>query len=301
MYPPKRPMSLLLAFALLAGGLAAQDKNATKAEDSKFIEKIQLRSEIFNNTRTIRVLLPPGYHEPQNRGRKYPVLYLTDGVMVFHAFDIEAKTHELISSKAIKPIIIVGIDNGGSTDKSTNPDIDRAFEFLPYPDVGFAPELAYKADPASPAGMKYPDFLGEVRSLVNSKYRTQTDAASTGIGGFSYGGVAALWAAMNYPDTYGRLMLESTPLWIGEDLRLMKDVGKVGKWPSQVYLGLGSAENPNAVVNDKGRILHDQLVTYLKASKSKPQVTFRVAEGAKHQPSFWAKRFPDALKILFGE
>jgi predicted alpha/beta superfamily hydrolase len=221
--------------------------------------------------------------------------------MVFHAFDIEKVTHELINTKAIEPLIIVGIDNGGSTDKTTNPVTDRAYEFLPYPDVGFAPELVYKADPPAPAGIKYPEFLGEVRSLVAAKYRVKSGPANTAIGGFSYGGVAALYAAMNHPGIYGRLLLESTPLWIGEDLRLIDDAGKVKKWPSRIYIGLGSVESPEAAVNDKGRALHDQLMKYLTSSGSKPKVTLRVEDGAKHEPRFWAQRFPDALKVLFGE
>ena len=294
-------LRLLLLLPMVATGLSAQEKVEPVAETSKFVEKIQLRSKVFGNTRTIRVLLPPGYHETQNRYRRYPVVYLNDGVMVFHAFEIEKQTHELIDSKTIKPIIFVGIDNGGSTDKAKNPDTDRAYEFLPYPDVGFAPDLIYEPDPPNPAGMKYPQFLDEVRALVDAKYRTKTGPENTGVGGFSYGGVAALYAAMHHPDIYGMLLLESTPLWIGEDLRLLAEAEKVQRWPRKIYIGLGSNESPEAKVNNKGRELHEQLVKYLAASKSKPKVTFRIADGAKHQPKFWAQRFPDALRFLFGE
>src|SRR5512136_1615537 len=45
----------------------------------------RLRSRIFGNTRTIRVLVPPGYDAPENRGRRYPVLYLLDGQNLFDA------------------------------------------------------------------------------------------------------------------------------------------------------------------------------------------------------------------------
>jgi hypothetical protein len=36
-------------------------------------------SKIFNNTRSIRVLLPPGYDAAANRSERYPVLYMLDG------------------------------------------------------------------------------------------------------------------------------------------------------------------------------------------------------------------------------
>src|SRR5688500_18052475 len=45
----------------------------------------QLASNIFNNTRSIRVLLPPGYDAAENRGKRYPVLYMLDGQNVFDA------------------------------------------------------------------------------------------------------------------------------------------------------------------------------------------------------------------------
>src|SRR5688500_12367980 len=42
-------------------------------------------SEVFGNTRKLRVLLPPGYSQRVNRHRRYPVLYLNDGQNLFNA------------------------------------------------------------------------------------------------------------------------------------------------------------------------------------------------------------------------
>lgn len=124
----------------------------TKLNDkaSANIETQQITSKVFNNTRTIRVLLPPGYRDSQNKEKSYPVLYLNDGIMVFHGFNIEETVHNLIKTGAIQPLLIVGIDNGGSTDKTKNAPIDRANEFLPYPDVGFSPDRLYQPDPPNP-------------------------------------------------------------------------------------------------------------------------------------------------------
>lgn len=54
-----------------------------------------LRSTIFGNERTIRVLLPPGYDDKANAQRRYPVLYLLDGQNVFDACLSDVSHHEL--------------------------------------------------------------------------------------------------------------------------------------------------------------------------------------------------------------
>ena len=43
----------------------------------------KFRSRIFRNSRFLRVWLPPQYDEPENAGKRYPVLYLNDGQNLF--------------------------------------------------------------------------------------------------------------------------------------------------------------------------------------------------------------------------
>ena len=45
----------------------------------------EFRSRIFRNSRFLRVWLPPGYDDPANAARHYPVLYLNDGQNLFEA------------------------------------------------------------------------------------------------------------------------------------------------------------------------------------------------------------------------
>jgi predicted alpha/beta superfamily hydrolase len=264
------------------------------------IETQTLTSKVFNNTRTIRVLLPPGYHDEKNRRKSYPVLYLNDGTMVFRALKIEETVHRLINTGVISPLIVVGIDNGGSTDKTKNAASDRTNEFLPYPDVGFPPDNLYEPDPPNPVGKMYPDFVAEVMALIKEKYRVEPGAENTGIGGFSYGGVAALYAASNKPDIFGRLLLESTPLWIGKDRQLLKDIQQTKKWAAKIYIGLGTNESPDEAVNKEGRTDHDVLLGSIRKNSPETNLNFVLGEGDKHEPSAWGKRFPAALQILFG-
>ena len=64
---------LTIAFACLAA------VSVTRAADCKSTVSGDLRihsltSKIFNNTRSIRVLVPPGYGAAENSKKRYPVL-----------------------------------------------------------------------------------------------------------------------------------------------------------------------------------------------------------------------------------
>src|SRR4029077_13551957 len=43
----------------------------------------EFHSRIFRNVRMLRVWLPPGYYDPENKDRHYPVFYLNDGQTLF--------------------------------------------------------------------------------------------------------------------------------------------------------------------------------------------------------------------------
>ena len=266
------------------------------------VETLRLTSKLFNNTRTIRVLIPSDYHDPENATKRYPVFYFNDGVIVFKAdrINVEGIIYKLIASGEVPPMIAVGIDNGGSTDKTKNAATDRANEYLPYPDVGFGGDHAYAPDPPEPQGKLYPEFLvNEVMPVINARYRTKTGPANTGLGGISYGGVAALYAALSRPNVFGKLMLESTPLWIGPDKQLLKDARKASKWPATIYIAYGTNESPDAAINAEGKQDTYSLRDIIAARSPKTVLKIIAEEGAKHEPSAWRGRLPEAMRFLF--
>jgi hypothetical protein len=135
-------VSCLLAWLPLVvapGSVDAQAPRGKGDATSPYWEIQKLISKVFGNTRSLRVLLPPGYRDRENASERYPVLYLNNGIMVAKALDLEAAVHGLVKAGTIRPLLVVVIDDGGTTDKATNPVQDRANEFLPYPDAGFAP------------------------------------------------------------------------------------------------------------------------------------------------------------------
>jgi predicted alpha/beta superfamily hydrolase len=297
-----RPYFLLpwLTLIVVARPVGAQDPSTKKAT-SPNLEVQKLSSKVFSNTRSIRVFLPPGYRDPQNSTRRYPVLYLNDGIMVAGELHVEETVRQLVQAGKIGPLLVVGIDNGGSTNKTTNALRDRANEFLPYPDLGFAPNHLYAPEPPNPQGALYPKFLiEEVMPLVQSHYRVKGGVENTGLGGFSYGGVAALFAVMNRPNTFGKLLLESTPLWVGKDHQLLQEARKTDKWPAVICIGIGTHESPDKDINKQGEADHRLLVEAIRTKSPSTDLKFTIAEQAKHEPSAWRSRFPDALEFLFG-
>ena len=226
-------MLLLTSACLATVPLArAADCKSTVSGDLRIH---QLASKIFNNTRSIRVLLPPGYDAAENRSKRYPVLYMLDGQNLFDAclsdvshaeWQVDETVYRLIREKAIPEMIVVGVDHAG---------VKRAYEFLPYRD-------SFNPDMEEPAGKRFPDFLAtEVMPFVNGQYRTLTGQGNTALGGSSYGGVATLYALMARPMTFGYGLIESPSIWVGMG-QLIRDTSPLVALPRKVFMAFGSGE-----------------------------------------------------------
>jgi predicted alpha/beta superfamily hydrolase len=255
-----------------------------------------LASKIFSNTRSIRVLVPPGYDAAENRSKRYPVLYLLDGQNLFDAclsdvskaeWEVDETVYRMIREKAIPEMIVVGIDHAG---------VKRAYEFLPYRDHVGNPDME------EPVGKRFPDFVvTEVMPVVNERYRTLTGHPNTGIGGSSYGGVATLYALMARPQSFGYGLIESPTIWVGMG-QLIRDTSPLVTFPRKVFMAFGAAELPEGKGREAGLAMLDQVVTNFRAAGyDDQQFRYVLEEGAKHTESAWAKRLPDALKFLFAD
>lgn len=297
-----KSISLFLSAAVLTVVVISGNQHSkTKVLAQSVFRLHTLQSKVFNNTRSIRVLLPPDYDLPANHKRRYPVLYLNDGQNLFDVstsvfnpleWEVDETFVKLIAQKQITPLIIVGIDNAG---KRARPN-----EYLPYEDKFLTPPVA------SPEGKKFPDFLlEEVMPLINQTYRTQSDEAGTGIGGSSYGAVAALYAVMSKPGVFGKLLLESPSLYIGEG-QLLKTAPNVSRWPGKIYLGAGTNEEGQQKCRPQDRsqdVVQDVLKlerVLRSAGVGKDRLMLRLDECAIHNETAWARRFPVALKFLYG-
>lgn len=269
------------------------------------LEIVPLKSSVFSNTRDLRVWLPPGYHDAANASKTYPVLYLFDGQLLFDKctgpgqvmeVHVDEAVTDLISREAIQPIIVVGVDNEGSSN-------GRNREYEPY----FNPLLPMD-DPSTLQGKRMPVFMAEdVVPFVSSHYRISKGRENTGVGGFSLGSVAALECLIQRPDLFGLGLLESTSLQLGNG-QLIRETSPILRGPIRVTIGVGTAELGQDVSNALGIPecdsafvrLSQQLAENLKAAWfNHPDVRLTVQEGAAHGPDAWAKRVPADLEFLF--
>ncbi len=251
----------------------------------------EFRSRIFRNTRYLRVWLPPGYDDPENQIKHYPVLYLNDGQNLFEAsssfsgveWQVDETADRLIRAGTVPPLIVVGIDNAGK---------DRLREYMPHRSVH---PMMLRVQ-----GKYYPDFLmKEVMPFIEANYRVATGAEETGLGGSSLGALIALYTAIVRPGKIGRLLIESPSLWVS-NRQIIKQSRSVRSWPDRIFLGAGTAEAANA---DKSRtVVNDvrELAAILRrAVLSEKRLRVIIQEGATHSEAAWAERFPEALSFLF--
>jgi predicted alpha/beta superfamily hydrolase len=296
----------LCMLGLLAGGSAAAQPSPIRglahappqcrSTVSGDLRLHRLRSRIFGNTRTLRVLLPPGYEAVANRDRRYPVLYLLDGQNLFDAclsdvshreWGVDETVERLVGEQLIPALIVVGVDHAGK---------DRAKEYLPYKDYLGNPAMA------EPAGRRFPDFLtDEVMPLVDGHYRTLTGHDNTGIGGSSYGGVAALYALLARPTVFGYGLIESPTMWIGMG-QLVRDTSPLVALPVRVFVGFGGreADDPKVVERMIG-LIRSVEANFRAAGYDETNFRFVVDPDAAHNEDAWAKRLPGALTFLYGD
>jgi predicted alpha/beta superfamily hydrolase len=238
----------------------------------------------------LRVWLPPGYDDPVNAQRHYPVFYLNDGQNLFdEATSFAGEWHadeaadRLIRESAIPPIILVGIDNATR---------ERMREYVPYRSLH--PHMMRVR------GRYYPDFLAkEVMPFISRQYRVANGPENTGLGGSSLGGLIALYTAIARPGLIGRLLVESPSLWVA-GRKVIADAWRTSNWPQRVYVGAGTRELGREDRSE--RLVHDvrDLERALRCTLGDDRLKVVIDEGAQHSESAWARRFPDALRFLFG-
>src|SRR5215471_3216757 len=252
----------------------------------------EFRSRVFRNSRFLRVWLPPGYDDAESASRRYPVLYLNDGQNLFEPstsftgveWQVDETAERLIRESQIPPMIIVGIDNAQK---------DRFREYMPHRSL--SPTMLRVQ------GSRYPNFLiKEVMPFISRTYRIASGPQNTGLGGSSLGALISLYTAASHPGWFGRLLLESPSLW-ASNRQMIKESRPVRQWPERIFLATGTAE---AGREDRDRSMVDDVrelaAIFRRAGLNDRRIKLAVEEGATHQESAWARRFPDALAFLFG-
>ncbi|HYF14409.1 MAG TPA: alpha/beta hydrolase-fold protein [Phycisphaerales bacterium] len=262
------------------------------------VKRLQVQGGVGDaagTTRDLLVWLPPGYDDPSNATRVYPVLYMFDGQNLFEKHpDVPAEwkadetAKNLVEFGRIEPLVIVGIPHSGAT---------RTAEYLP-PAPGVEPIPGVKGE-----GDRTLEWLeAEVMPRVRASFRVASEPSRVGVGGSSLGGLMALYAAQTRPGVFGRVLAESPALHFQNGAywrALFEQPGGVGD--HRVYIAIGGREGfDNTELSERylGQVRRVVQTLRRRVAEERHLKYVEVAD-AVHNEEAWAKRFGDALRFLF--
>ena len=169
--------------------------------------------------RKIDVWLPKGY----NTNKKYSVLYMHDGEMLFDSsitwnkksWLMQEPITKLISENKIKEVIVVGIWNGGER-RHSEYFPQKPFEMLSL-DQKVTIKEAVRKNNASVFNShevnsnNYLKFIvEELKPYIDKNFSTNSNSNNTFIAGSSMGGLISMYAICEYPTVFGGAICMST-------------------------------------------------------------------------------------------
>jgi predicted alpha/beta superfamily hydrolase len=248
----------------------AQDHTASPQVSTFTIEAPQLQV-----SKKIWIYLPKDYAATT---KKYPVIYMHDAQNVFDAqtsYVGEWNVDEKLDSLNAK-VIIVGIEHGN--DK-------RMAELTPYKNEKYG---GGNAD-------QYLDFIVKtLKPEIDKKYRTKTNAKNTTIMGSSLGGLVSFYAALKYPQVFGKAGVFSPSFWFNrkEIFALAESKKKI---KTKIYFLCGDSEGDDDMVNDLNNMNH---LLSTKRCDCKYLTKTKIVKGGKHNEKLWRDGFVKAYLWL---
>ena len=272
----KKSFALLLFFCAIF--ILAQERKHTATENVKIIsEKFEIPQ--LKTTRRIWIYLPKDY---ETSHKKYEVMYLQDAQNLFDDATSYAgewqvdETLNKIFEKTGKSLIVVGIDNGGEK---------RIEELSPYKNAKYG----------GGNGDNYVKFIVEtLKPFIDKNYRTKPQRKFTTIGGSSLGSLISVYAAVKYPETFGKVLAFSSAFWFNaKDLNEFISSSKVNLKQQKYYFVQGKHEDED-MEEQTNRVIEN-----LKSKNGKPKKIFsKIDEDGKHNEMYWRREFEGAVLWL---
>ena len=278
------------------------------------IERLADFQSKYVDARNVDVWLPPGY----DAHKKYPVLYMHDGQMLFdstitwnkQAWGVDGVLCKLLTQNKIKACIVVGIWNI-SNQRHEVYFQQKAFYGLPPADQERMLAVG-KANNApvfhrAPISDNYLQFLvKELKPYIDTHFGTLTDAGHTFIAGSSMGGLISLYAICEYPNVFGGAACLSTH-WTG--IFTNKDNPLPQALLNYLKVSLPSPNN-HRIYFDHGTKTLDSLykpyqlqANSIMKAKGYTHKNFVTLEfpGADHTERSWRARLDTPLLFLFNK
>ncbi|MBT9392814.1 T9SS type A sorting domain-containing protein [Hymenobacter sp. NST-14] len=235
----------------------------------------------LGRTRRIWVYLPNDYATAP--AKRYPVLYMHDGQNVFDActsFSGEWGVDETLSQLQQQGLdatssIVVAVDNGGA---------DRLNELSPWNNPQYG----------GGQGDQYVDFLAQtLKPYIDQQYRTLTGREYTGIAGSSMGGLISTYAALKYPQVYGRVGVFSPAFWFAQQPLFQYLRQHPANPATRFYFVSGTQESQTMV--PLMQAMRDSLA---RGGVPAANLSFNTKADGQHAEWFWKREFSAAYQWL---
>ena len=262
--------------------------------------------------RPVDVWLPEGYDAAATD--RYPVIFMHDGQMMFHAstspyagmdlfWDVDKAITRLVGEGEIRPAIVVAVWMASWTKGA------RGAEYMPQKAVTdevwqqmteVGGNFSVEEGGQTMSSDNYLKFLvHELKPFIDETYRTQPDRDDTFVVGSSMGGLISAYALAEYPDVFGGAACMSSAWNIGD--------GAVIRWLNQhlpsagthrLYFDYGT-EDLDALYEPYQKQM-DEVMRQQGYASGEDWITLRF-DGAGHSPSAWRERLHIPLRFLLGK
>lgn len=247
---------------------------------------------------TIKVFLPDGYEKSIQR---YPVLYINDGQDVFcdedtfwGAESLRFQQYYQDYKKFLPEVILVAL-------QSPEDHAIRTAQYSPFVKTFDVPEGKSFEPYIEGKGVEYLDWVAkDLKPEIDRLYRTKNGADTTGICGYSTGGLNAVYAILKYSDTFHRAIIMSAAVAIWMDK--LKPVLESADYShiSRIYLDTGTNEFGRMSTKEEFLEGAETLRRFFEQHCGK-DLKYNVYQDAIHNQREWRLRFPDALRWAFPE
>ena len=266
----------------------------------------------FISPRTVDIWLPSDY----SKSKKYSVIYMHDGQMLFDAtttwnkqeWRIDDVITKLSVENKIENVIVVAIWNiptlrhNDLFPKKPLENLTRKQHDLI---LEKAKKFGYTFTFEAVNSDNYLKFIvEELKPFVDQKYATLTDAKHTSIGGSSMGGLISLYAICEYPKIFGAAMCLSTH-WPG----IFESADNPFPIAFENYLTLNlPPPTTHQIYFDYGTATLDaiyepyqlQINQIFQRNGYQPhQFKCNKYDGAEHTENAWSARLNDPILFLF--
>ena len=210
---------LCLSVLLLAQEIKTTDVNVCAGK----ILRVENFNSEFVSARNVDIWLPENY----SKDKKYSVLYMHDGQMLFDStttwnkqeWKVDEVLTSLMNNNEIEDCFVVAIWN---SDKGRHPDYfpKKAFEKIPQKFVDSLNANAVKKgyivfNPEMIQSDNYLKFIvKELKPFIDENFSTRPERENTFISGSSMGGLISMYAICEYPEVFGGAACISTH-WLG--------------------------------------------------------------------------------------